>query len=137
VAGKAALAPTLLVTPAIIDPRRVKLHRPRSHRELALPAATIAHDQGMALFVSLAAMAFEIIVDLSLQRFDQHPPCTFPRDLVQSQNFLARFPLIPLLDYFQHGWRLPSNPATTGRLRLLTLKGTPPFSCAHQIHNFW
>jgi hypothetical protein len=50
---------------------------------------------------------------------------SFARDLIQQQNFLTRFPLLPLLDYLQHRWRPPSNPAPTalrwlrGRVRRL------------------
>jgi hypothetical protein len=44
---------------------------------------TIAHYQGMALLVALAAMALDVIIGLGLKSFDQHPPRTLARDLVQ------------------------------------------------------
>jgi hypothetical protein len=58
------------------------------------------------------------------------------RDIIQQQKLLTRFPLIPLLDYLQHRWRLLSTRLPPGRCVCSTRKGTPPFSCAHQIHNF-
>jgi hypothetical protein len=97
---------------------------------------TIAHHQGVALLVTLAAMALDLIIDFSLQCLRQHPPCTLARDHVQSQKLLTCFPSIPFLDYLQHRWRLPSNPAYHRAVALLTQTGTPPFLCAHQIHNF-
>ena len=120
----------------VIDPGRAKLHCPSSQRQLARRSAAITHYQSVPLLVTLVAMALDVIIDFSFECFDQHPPRTLAGDLVQEQELLTRFPFIPLLDYFQHRWRLPSNPAATGRLRLLTQKGTPPFSCPHQIHNF-
>jgi hypothetical protein len=96
----------------------------------------VANHQGAPVLVALAAMAFDVIVGFGLKRFDQHPPRSRPRDFVQQQKLLTRFPIILLLDYIQHRWRPPSNPAPTGVSRLLTRKGTPPFSCVHQIHNF-
>src|SRR5215471_12903485 len=62
-------------------------------------------------------MTLDVIVGFSLKRLDQHPPCPLLHDLVQQQKLLTRFPSIPFLDYLQHWWRLPSNPAPTGRLR--------------------
>src|SRR6516162_3404887 len=112
-----ALTATRLIQPAVIDARCLELHCPRSERHLASLAMTIAHHQGVALLVTLAAMALDVIIDFSLECLEQHPPCTLARDLVQPQKLLTRFPSIPFLDYLQHRWRLPSNPASTGRLR--------------------
>jgi hypothetical protein len=70
--------------------------------------------QGAPVLVALAAMAFDVIVGFGLKRFDQHPPRSRPRDFVQQQKLLTRFPIILLLDYLQHRWRPPSNPAPTG-----------------------
>src|SRR5690348_3307936 len=111
------LAATRLIQPAVIDARRVELHCPRSERHFTSLAMTIAHHQGAPLLVTLAAMALEVIIDFSLECLEQHPPCTLARDLVQPHRLLTRLPSIPFLDYLQHRWRLPSNPATTGRLR--------------------
>ena len=70
------------------------------------------------MLIPLAVMAFNVIVDLGPERFDQHPPCALARDLIQQQKLLTRFPLIPLLDYLA-SVAFPSNPAPTGSLRLL------------------
>src|ERR1700747_3087561 len=122
-----ALAMTILITPAGIDPRRFKLHRSCSQRQLARLSAAVAHHQGVPLLATLAAMELDVIIDFGLECFDQHPPCTLARDLVQQQKLLTRFPSIPLLDYFQHRWRLPSNPAPTGRLHLVHAEGYAAF----------
>ena len=85
---------------------------------------------------SRAAMALDVIVGLSPERFAQHPPRALARDLIQQQNLLTRFPrILLLLDYFRYRWRLLPIRLPPG-FALLTRKGTPPFSCALQIHNF-
>src|ERR1700757_2397858 len=131
-----ALAATRFITPAVGDPRRSELHGACSQCQLARSGATIAHHQGVPVLVALAAMTLNVIVDFNSERFAQHPPCTLACDLVQQQELLTRFLSIPLLDYLQHRWRLPSNPVSHRAVALLTQKGTPPFSRAHQIHNF-
>ena len=74
---------TILVTPAVIDARRTKLHCSRSQGHLARWGAAVAHYQGMPLLVTLAAMALDVIIDFGLECLDQNPPCTLARDLVQ------------------------------------------------------
>jgi len=87
------------------------------------------------VLVALAAMALHVIVGLGPEHFDQNPPWALSRDLVQQQKLLTRFPRILLIDYLQHRWRLlPTR--LPPRFGLLTRKGTPPFSWAHQIHSF-
>src|SRR5947209_16659733 len=90
-----ALASTGLVQPAVIDARRLELHCPCSQRHLASLGVTIAHHQGVPLLVALAAIALEVIIDFSLECFEQHPPCTLARDLVQWQKFLTRGVSLP------------------------------------------
>ena len=74
---------TMFITPAVIDPRRAKLHCSGSQRHFARLGVTVAHHQGMPLLVALAAIALNIIIDFGPQRFAQHPPGTLARDLVQ------------------------------------------------------
>ena len=69
----------------------------------------VAHHQGAPVLVALAAMAFDVIVGFGPKRLHQHPPRSHPRDLVQQQKLLTRFPIILLLDYLQHRWRPPST----------------------------
>jgi len=54
------LAATRFIEPAVIDPRRVELHRPGAERHLASWRVTIAHYQGMPLRVTLTAMALDV-----------------------------------------------------------------------------
>jgi hypothetical protein len=74
---------TMFITPAVIDARCPQLHGSCSQRHLARLGATVAHHQGVSLLVTLVAMALNVIVNLSLQCFHQHPPCTLARDLIQ------------------------------------------------------
>jgi hypothetical protein len=113
VAGEAP-ALTVLIAAAVIDSWCLQLHGSRAERELARLGLAVAHHQRVALLVALAAMALDVSVGFRLERLNQHPQRSPARDLIQQQNFLTRFPLIPLLDYLQHRWRPPSNPAPTG-----------------------
>jgi hypothetical protein len=45
--------------------------------------ATITEHQRVPPLVTLAAMVLNVIVDVSLERCDQDPPCTLARNLVQ------------------------------------------------------
>src|ERR1700693_3631488 len=80
-------------------------------------------------------MAFDVIVGLRPECFDQHPPCALARDLVQRQKLLSGFPFILFLDYLQHRWRPPSTRLPPG-FAWSTRKGTPPFSCRHRSTTF-
>jgi len=99
-------------------------------------ATAVAHYQRASVLVALAPMALDVIVDLRLKRFHQHPPCALARDLVQRQKLLTGFPCILLLDYLQHRWRPPSNPAPTG-VRVAHAEGYAAFFMTSSIHNFW
>ena len=82
-------------------------------------------------------MALDVIIDFGLECLDQRPPCTLARNLVQSQQLLARFPFIPLLDYLKDLVASPFQPGCYWAVAfLLTQKDTSPFSCTHQIHSF-
>src|ERR1700719_2014122 len=126
--ARKALAPSLFITATVIDPRRLKLYRPRSQGKLSPLGPTVAHHHRASVLVALATMALDVIVGLRLKRFDQHPPGALARDLIQRQKLLTGFPRSRLLDYLQHRWRPPSTRLPPG-FALLTQKGTPPFSC--------
>src|SRR6202022_4087554 len=117
---------SLFITAAVIHSRRLKLHRPGSQGKLARLGPAVAHHQPASVLVALAAMALDVIVGLSPQRFHQHPPCALARDLVQQQKLLTRFPRILLLDYLQHRWRLLPTRLPPG-FALLTRKGYAAF----------
>src|ERR1700687_1376838 len=134
-AARVAPAASLLILPAIVDPRRLKLHGSRAQGKLAPLAPAVAHHQRTSLLVALAALALDVIVGLRLKRFAQHPPCALARDLVQRQKPLTGFPCILLLDYLQHRWRLLPTRLPPG-FALHTRKVTPPFSCRHRSTTF-
>lgn len=64
------------------------------------------------MLVAFAAMTLDVIGGLGSQRFDQHPPCALAHDLVQQLKLRSCFPVIPLVDYLQHRWRLPTKPGS-------------------------
>jgi len=126
--ARKALAASLFITATVIDPRCLKLYRPRPQGKLAPLGLTVAHHQRASVLVALATMALDVIVGLRLKRFDQHPPGALARDLIQRQKLLTGFPRSLLLDYRQHRWRPPSTRLPPG-FAWLTQKDTPPFSC--------
>jgi hypothetical protein len=112
---------------AVIDPRGLKLYRPRSQGKLAPLGPAVAHHHRASVLVALAAMSLYVIVGLRPERFDQHPPCALARDLVQRQTLLTGFPCILFLDYLHYRWHLLPTRLPPG-FALLTRKGTPPLS---------
>jgi hypothetical protein len=102
---------TILIPPAVIDSRCVKLHRSRSERHFARLGMTVAHHQGVLMLVTLAVMALNVIVDLGPERFAQYPPYALARDLIQQQKLLTCLPLIPTS-------RLPSASVASPSTRL-------------------
>jgi len=133
-AGEASALAVLIVA-AVIDSWRSQLHGSRAERELARLALAVAYHQRVALLVALAAMARDVSVGFRLERLNQHPHRSPARDFIQQQNFLAHFPLISLLDYLQHRWRPPSNPAPTG-VCVGYAEGYAAFFIPSPIHNF-
>ena len=69
-AATKALALTVFITAGVIDPRRLKLHRPGSQGKLAPLGPTVAHHQRASVLVARAAMALDVIVGLGPERFD-------------------------------------------------------------------
>src|SRR5271167_1381070 len=65
-----ALALALLIMAAIVDPRRLQLHRPRPQRELARLPLAVVHHQRPPLSVELVTMALHIVGGFHLQRRD-------------------------------------------------------------------
>jgi hypothetical protein len=125
----------MLIPPAVIDSRRVKIHRSRSERHFARLGATVAHHQAVPMLVTLAVMALNVIVDRGPERFAQHPPYALTRDLIQQQKLLTA----SLSSHFSTTFSIGGvsfHPDPTGICVCSTRKGTPPFSCVHQIHNF-
>jgi hypothetical protein len=73
---------------------------------------TVAHDQSPPAFVALVHVAGDVVLDLGLQRFGQHPPGTLPHELVD-QGHAGRCMGVIGIDsarnYREHGSYLPDR----------------------------
>jgi len=86
-------APTgRLVGALVVDPRRADRHGARPDRQLALTAPPVADDEPLAVPIDLLVERRDVLVDLRLERRDDHPTSALPRKIIQRDPGLNILP---------------------------------------------
>lgn len=85
---------SVLIYPAVVDPRSPHLHGSGSQQNLPLPGIAVARHQGAAAFVALASGCIEVFLYLGLQCLGEHPPRSGSGKLIEVEQTLLAGSLI-------------------------------------------
>jgi hypothetical protein len=123
------------IHPAVIDPRCLHRHGPRSGQDLTLTGVAVAHHQPPATLVPRSGAGDQIVVDLGLQGGGKHPPGALAGQPIQVHPQFGSRGLIS--HYTQHA-ASPSSPALPRRSPTWVGQagGSVALSSREPIHNF-
>jgi hypothetical protein len=122
--AEAASLAGLGVDSAVVDPRRLDLDAASRGGDGAWLGVAVSHDQAVTVLVELAGECIDVAGDLSFQGGEEHPPGSFPDDLIERGGGLVRSSVV-VGDYCQYWRSFLAGVSPPANLVLVNEEGTP------------